>query len=178
MRELPVTGLVLEIASGTGQHAVFFARRFPSLIWQPSDPDTEALSSIAEWAIQAGLANLLAPLGLDASEPDWPVTKADAVLCINMVHISPWSATKGLFAGASRLLEKDRALILYGPYREHGVETASSNEAFDQSLKQRNPEWGLRQAEDMDALAQALGFNRTARYAMPANNLMLVYRQA
>ena len=169
---------MLEIASGTGQHAVFFARQFPNLNWQPSEPEADALASIAEWAAEAQLANLLAPLELDAAEPDWPVTRADAVVCINMVHISPWSATQALFAGCNRVLSENGAMVLYGPYREHDVLTAPSNQAFDQSLKQRNPVWGLRQAEDIDALAQAHGFIRSARYAMPANNLMLVYRRA
>lgn len=175
-QELPSAGTVLEVASGTGEHAVYFARRFPRLTWQPSDPDPDALGSIAAWAEEAGLGNLNAPVRIDARADEWPVAAADALLCINMVHISPWSATGGLIAGANRVLVPGAPLILYGPYREDGVPTAPSNEAFDLSLKARNPEWGLRLAEDVDALAQAHGFARTARYAMPANNLTLVYR--
>lgn len=176
-RELPQSGTVLEIASGTGEHAVFFAGRFPHLIWQPSDPDPAALESIAAWAEEAGLANLLRPLHLDAADGHWPVVQADALLCINMVHISPWAATEGLFAGATRLLGTGAPLVLYGPYREADVQTAPSNEAFDQSLKARNPEWGLRYVESVDRLAARRGFYRSARHAMPANNLTLVYRR-
>ena len=168
---------MLEVASGTGEHAVFLARRFPQFQWQPSDPDSEALASIADWSAEAACANLLPPLMLDASAPRWPVQRADAVLCINMVHISPWRATEGLFAGAAALLAPGAPLVLYGPYRETGVPTAPSNEAFDASLKARNPEWGLRELGEVDALAATHGLARTARYAMPANNLMLVYRR-
>ena len=175
-QELPSTGKVLEVASGTGEHAVYFARLFPHLVWQPSDPDPDALASITAWADEAGLGNLKAPVRIDARADEWPIRAADALLCVNMVHISPWSATEALMAGAARLLAPEAPLILYGPYREDGVSTAPSNEAFDVSLKARNPEWGLRLAEDVDALAQAHGFVRTARHAMPANNLTLVYR--
>lgn len=175
--ELPQTGTVLEVASGTGEHAVFFAGRFPQLIWQPSDPDPAALESIAEWSAEAGLSNLHAPIRLDARAPDWPVSDAQAMLCINMVHISPWAATEGLFRGAARLLGAGAPLVLYGPYREAGVPTAPSNEAFDASLKARNPEWGLREVESVDRLAACHGFHRSARHAMPANNLTLVYRR-
>lgn len=176
-RELPKAGTVLEVASGTGEHAVFFAGRFPHLIWQPSDPDGDALASIGAWADEAGLANLLRPLHLDATVPSWPVPEADALLCINMVHISPWAATEGLFAGAAWVLGTGAPLMLYGPYREVDVPTAPSNEAFDQSLKARNPEWGLRHVESVDRLATSHGFTRSARHAMPANNLVLVYRR-
>lgn len=176
-RELPSAGNVLEVASGTGEHAVFFARRFPQLIWQPSDPDGDALASIGAWADEAGLANLLRPLHLDAAAGQWPVAQADALVCINMVHISPWEATEGLFAGATRLLGTGAPLVLYGPYREADIPTAPSNESFDASLKSRNPQWGLRQVESVDRLATRHGFTRSARYAMPANNLTLVYRR-
>lgn len=168
---------MLEVASGTGEHAVFFARAFPNLEWQPSDPDAEAQNSITDWAAEAGLENLLPPVRLDASEDQWPVVRADALVCINMVHISPWSATEGLFAGAARLLSAGAPLILYGPYREHDVPTAQSNEAFDATLRARNPLWGLRQAEDVDALARSHAMTRTARHTMPANNIMLVYQR-
>lgn len=176
-RELPATGLVLEIASGTGEHAVFFARHFPALDWQPSDPDRDALASVAAWRDEAGIANLRAPLELDARADQWPVERADAVLCINMIHISPWEATEGLFAGAARLLAPDAPLITYGPYLEDAVETAPSNLAFHESLMARDPRWGLRKLADIDALAASHGFTRMVRYALPANNLALVFRR-
>ena len=176
--ELPAAGLVLEVASGTGEHAVHFARTYPRLAWQPSDPDEESCASIAAWREDAGLANLLQPLELDASAPPWPIAQADAVLCINMVHISPLAATEGLLAGAASLLAPGAPLILYGPYLEAAVETAPSNLEFDGWLKQRNPEFGLRSAEWLDERAAAHGFARTRRVAMPANNLTLVYRRS
>ena len=175
--ELPAEGLVLEIASGTGEHAVHFARTYPGLTWQPSDPDADSRASIAAWREEAGLANLLAPVALDALAPPWPVEAADAVLCINMVHISPVAATEGLLAGAAELLSPGAPLVLYGPYLEAGIETVLSNLAFDASLKARNPEWGLRSVEWLDQRAAAHGFARTRRVAMPANNLTLVYRR-
>ncbi|WP_247713095.1 DUF938 domain-containing protein [Qipengyuania polymorpha] len=176
-QELPASGTVLEVASGTGEHAVFMARRFPDIVWQPTDPDTEALGSIAGWAEEARLENLMPPLQLDARSSDWPIGSADAVVCINMVHISPWAAAEGLFAGGARLLDKGAPLILYGPYFEDNVETAPTNLAFDESLKARNPDWGIRNIAAMDELAARTGFSRTARYEMPANNLTLVYRR-
>jgi len=175
--ELPQSGLVLEMASGTGQHAVHFARAFANLTWQPSDPDPAALASIEAWRAQEGLPNLAAGVELDASADEWPIEQAAAVVCINMVHISPVQATAGLFAGAARALSAGAPLILYGPYLEDGVETAPSNLAFDASLKARNPEWGLRSVSWLDAAAARHGFARTRRVAMPANNLTLVYRR-
>jgi SAM-dependent methyltransferase len=174
---LPEWGIVLEIASGTGEHAAFFATLFPDLLWQPSDPDPQALASIEAWREEAKLGNLLAPVRLDAPTADWPIARADAILCINMVHISPWSATQGLLAGAGRLLEPGAPLYLYGPYRQQGVDTAPSNEAFDRSLKARNPEWGLRHLEDVEAEAakHKLVPDRVTR--MPANNLSVVLRR-
>ncbi|WP_427965585.1 DUF938 domain-containing protein [Altererythrobacter sp.] len=176
-RELPDGGLVLEIASGTGEHALYFAQRFPGLTWQPSDPDPGALASIAAWRSDHPAANLLEPVELDASCEEWPTSRADAMVCINMVHISPWEASEGLFAGAARVLGRGDPLVLYGPYLEADVETVPSNLAFDENLKARDPRWGLRQLADVDRLADANGFDRTARYAMPANNLTLVYRK-
>jgi len=172
--ELPATGKVLEVASGSGEHCAFFAQFFSGHVWQPTDPDPGALGSIASWC--AGIDNVLPPLALDAASADWPVDVADAVLCINMAHISPWEATLGLVAGAKRLLVKGAPLILYGPWRREGVKTAPSNEAFDASLKARDPRWGLRRVEDLDTAADARGFARTRLVEMPANNLMLVYR--
>lgn len=176
---LPERGIVLEIASGTGEHVVHFAKRFAHLDWYPSDPDAEARASIAAHVAQAGLANVMPPLALDAAEGEWPLDAADAIVCINMVHISPWEATEGLFAGAARLLPPmDGPLILYGPFLESEVETAPSNLAFDQSLKARDPRWGLRDLAEVDAQATRHGFRRTFRVAMPANNLVVVYRKA
>ena len=175
--ELPAAGLVLEVASGTGEHAVHFARTYPHLAWQPTDPDPEALESIAAWRGEEGLANLRAPVVLDAAAGEWPIAAADAVLCINMVHISPLAATEGLLAGAAALLAPGAPLILYGPYLEAAVETAPSNLEFDAWLKRRDPGFGLRSAEWLDERAAARGFARTRRVAMPANNLTLVYRR-
>lgn len=176
--ELPDGGTVLELASGTGEHVICFAERFPNLQWQPSDPDADARSSIAAWSAEAGLANIAPPLELDASATDWPVDHADAILCINMVHISPIAATEGLLRAAGRILPKGAPLILYGPYFEEDVETVESNIAFDGWLKQRNPKWGLRSAEWLDEIAGEQGLVRVRRVAMPANNIMLVYRKA
>ena len=176
-RELPASGTVLEIASGSGEHAVFMARRFPALDWQPSDRDAEALASVDAWAAEARLANLRPAIALDAARAEWPIAAADAVLCVNMVHISPWDAVVGLFAGAGRVLGSGAPLVLYGPFVEPDVETAASNHAFDQSLRQRDPAWGLRSTADLDRLAAGHGMTRTARCAMPANNLVLVYRR-
>ena len=179
-RELPASGTVLEIAAGTGEHAVFFAGAFPALRWQPTDPSSEALASIAAYRADYPGDNLAAPLLLDAAAPDsWPIAEAAAILCINMVHISPWEATLGLFRGAARILGTGgpgAPLILYGPYIEPGVETAPSNLDFDRSLKARNPAWGLRDLAEVDRVAADHGLARAGRYAMPANNLTLVYR--
>ena len=176
-KELPASGTVLEVASGSGEHAVHFAQCFPQLKWQPSDPDPEALASIAAYREEAELGNLLAPIALDAMEKDWPAIEPSAIVCINMTHISPWEASVGLFEGAARQLEAGAPLLLYGPYFEEGVEPAPSNLAFDQSLKARNSNWGIRQLAEVDTLAQDCGFARSARYEMPANNLTLVYRR-
>ena len=175
---LPPTGRVLEVASGSGEHIVHFAAAFPALDWQPSDPDPGALVSIAAWSAEAGLANVAPPLRLDAATSGWPVAGADALLCINMVHISPWSATLGLLGGAARILPSGAPLILYGPYVEPGVPTAPSNIAFDASLRARNPEWGLRNLDAVKAAARDAGLTFAARQAMPANNLTLLFRRS
>jgi hypothetical protein len=179
-RELPESGTVLEIAAGSGEHAVFFAERFPALHWQPTDPSPEALASIAAYRDDYAGPNLAAPQLLDAAAPhNWPVRKAGAILCINMVHISPWEATLGLFTGAAQILGTSCGpLIIYGPYLEQSVVTAPSNLDFDASLKARDPRWGLRRAEELDRLAKEHGMKRSARHAMPANNIMLVFRRA
>lgn len=176
-KELPDAGLVLEIASGTGEHAVFFARRFPHLRWQPSDADPDALSSIEAWRADAP-ANLLPTIMIDARSSDWRIEQADAILCSNMVHISEWTATEGLFTGAARTLSAGGPLILYGPFLEAGIVTAPSNLAFDRNLRERDGRWGLRDVKAVDDLAARLDLARTARHLMPANNLMLVYRSA
>jgi SAM-dependent methyltransferase len=174
---LPARGLVLEVASGTGEHALRFAREFPALLFQPTDPEPAALRSIDAWRAEAGLFNLLPALALDVRASEWPVAAADAILCINMIHISPWAATEGLMRGAARLLAPGTTLYLYGPYRQAGVETAPSNEAFDQSLRARDPEWGLRTLEDVVAESEASGFRLDRIVAMPANNLSVVLRR-
>ena len=174
---LPERGLVLDIASGTGEHAIHFARAFPDLQWQPSDPDPAALASIDAWRAGAELPNLLPPIALDVRSPKWPVERADSILAINMVHISPWSATEGLLRGARRLLARGAPLYLYGPYRQADVPTAPSNEAFDASLRARNPEWGLRDLDDLAAAAEAQALALDAVVPMPANNLSLVFRR-
>jgi SAM-dependent methyltransferase len=174
---LPTTGRVLEVASGTGEHIVHFATAFPKLQWQPSDYDAAGLASIAAWTADSGCNNILPPLQIDASAPNWPIEKADAIICINMIHIAPWAAAEGLFAAASRLLRSDGLLYLYGPYRETDVQTAESNEMFDRSLKERNADWGLRLLGDVVELAANNGFRLTGRIAMPANNLSLVFRK-
>ena len=175
---LPLTGLVLEIASGAGEHAVYMAQALPRLIWQPTDPDPDALESIAAWRERARLPNLLEPLRLDAAAPEaWPVEHADVVANINMIHISPWSATEGLMQGAGRLLPRDGVLYLYGPYLENDVETAPSNLDFNDSLKRRNPEWGLRHLEDVAELAARNGLVFDERVPMAANNLSLIFRK-
>ena len=176
-RWLPAQGSVLELASGTGEHAVAFARHFPHLQWQPSDVSRDALRSIAAWREEGGSPNLAPPLTLDAADPEWPIGHAGAVLSINMVHISPWSSALGLLDGASRVLEPGAPLILYGPWIEEGVDTAPSNLAFDADLRRRNPDWGLRTVEPFAAAAATRGLDLAERRAMPANNLMLLLRR-
>lgn len=176
--ELPEGGgLLLEIAAGTGEHAVYLSNAFPHWQWQPTDPDPEAIASIAAWRAEEGGENLLPPVQLDASAPRWPVERADAMLCVNMTHISPRASTEGLFAAAGRLLGKGAPLVIYGPFLEADVETTQSNLDFDASLKSRDPQWGLRDLAWIDEVAEANGLRRTARHAMPANNLTLVYRR-
>ncbi|MGF6374193.1 SAM-dependent methyltransferase [Paraburkholderia sp. RAU6.4a] len=172
---LPASGRVLEIASGTGEHAICFAGALPGLDWQPSDADAQARESIAAWTAQAGLANLRAPLALDVHQPDWGVDALDAVVCINMIHISPWNAAQALFDGAGRRLVDGGVLYLYGPYRRGGAHTAPSNEAFDQWLKSRDPEWGVRDMEAVVALGDTAGLTCERVVAMPANNFSLVF---
>ncbi len=177
-RVLPTQGLVLEIASGTGQHVVHFARELPHLTWQPSDPDPELRASIRAWISQTGLSNVHVPLDLDVGRLPWPIEAADAVVCINMIHIAPWSATPALIAGAARLLPAAGVLVLYGPYRRDGQHTAPSNAAFDQQLRSSNPNWGVRDLEAVTEAAAALGLALQDVIAMPANNFCVVFRRA
>lgn len=170
---LPPTGTVLELASGGGEHALAFARAFPALDWQPSDPDPAALASIADWRAEEGPPNLREPVALDCAAPVWPVASADALVAINLVHIAPWEAALGLLDGAARLLAPGAPLILYGPWIVPGEALAPSNAEFDRSLKARDPRWGLRVLERFTAEAEARGLELADRRAMPANNLSL-----
>lgn len=169
---------VLEVASGAGEHAVFMARALPRAHWRPSDRDPEALASIAAWRQASGLANLAAPVRLDALDPaTWPSEPADAIVCINMIHIAPWAACEGLMALAERTLTPGGRLVLYGPFFEPDGDTAPSNLAFDQDLQARDPAWGLRDLDDVTRLAAAHGLSRRERVAMPANNLLVVFEK-
>jgi SAM-dependent methyltransferase len=174
---LPPSAFVLEIASGTGEHAVWFSSAMPEVTWQPTDYDPKALSSIAAWRDMAGRPNLLPPLRLDAAAESWPIDQADAVIAINMVHIAPWTAAQGLIAGAARVLTPDGLLFLYGPFSEGGLHTAASNAAFDADLRARNPSWGIRDLDEISALASQHGLVGPERIAMPANNLSVVFRR-
>ncbi len=174
---LPQAGLVLEVASGSGEHAVHFARALPHLTFQPSDPSPDAVASIAAWAQGSGLGNILPPLVINASATHWPIQAADAILCINMIHIAPWAAAEGLFRQAGGLLEPGRPLYLYGPYLRADRPLEPSNAAFDESLRSRDPGWGLREVDAVAALAAASGFGPPQVIEMPANNLSLVFRR-
>lgn len=174
---LPARGTVLEIASGTGQHATHFAAALPALDWQPSDADPRARASIAAWREHTGLANLRAPLDLDVRREPWPIAAADAIVCINMIHIAPWEAAIALMKGAGTRLPAGGALVLYGPYRRGGAHTAPSNAAFDAQLRERDRAWGVRDMEAVEALAEGEGLACEARVAMPANNFSLVFRK-
>ena len=176
-RLLPQSATVLEIASGTGEHAVYFAAALPHLQWQPTDYEEQALNSIAAHRAASGLANLLAPLMLDAAAPEWPVKQVDAVVAINMLQVSPWQVVQGLMAGAGRVISPGGILYLYGPFKENGAHTAPGNEAFDQNLRLRNPEWGVRDIEEVADLARTYGLDLVEQVLMPANNLSLVFRR-
>lgn len=172
---LPTEGLVLEVASGTGEHVVHFAKMFPALTWQPSDPDPIALASINAWRADSKVPNVRPAMLLDASA-DWPIAQADAVVCINMTHISPWAATVGLLRNAARLLPQSAVLFIYGPYNQRDVPLADSNAAFDAALRQQNALWGLRFVEDIAAEANVSGLHLDLVIDMPANNLSLIFR--
>jgi SAM-dependent methyltransferase len=176
-RALPQRGLVLEIASGSGEHAAYFAKELPSLMWQPTDPDPRALASIAAHREDAGISNLLAPLRLDVTSAHWPLDHADAVMCNNMIHISPWAASEGLMAGAGRVLPAGGILYLYGPYKIGGLHTAPSNQEFDAYLRNQNAAWGIRDLDEVAALAKRHNFALVETAQMPANNLSVIFRR-
>lgn len=171
---LPPAGMVLEVASGSGEHIAHFAAAMPGLEFQPSDPSPEARASIDAWC--GSLPNVRPTLDLDAARPDWPPLRADAVLCVNMIHIAPWTAAQGLVEGAARVLPAGGLLALYGPFLRNGTHTAPSNAAFDADLRARNPAWGVRGLEEVAALTTAAGFGPPDIKAMPANNLLVAFR--
>lgn len=175
-RHLPPRGLVLEVASGSGEHALHLAAALPSLTFQPSDANAEARASIAAWVEASGLANIRPPLALDAAAPDWPIERADVVLCINMIHIAPWAACVGLVAGAARVLRRRGMLALYGPFKREGRHTGPGNANFDADLRARDPAWGLRDLEAVAALAAGHGFGPPTIEPMPADNLTVLFR--
>jgi SAM-dependent methyltransferase len=172
---LPETGVVLEIASGLGQHVAWFAARFPGVAWQPTDVDPEALAAIPLWA--GDMENVRPPLQLDVTAGSWPVACADAVYCANMIHIAPWAAAEGLVAGAGRVLVPGGRLFIYGPFRQRGAHTAPSNASFDRNLRAQNPAWGIRDLEAVEALGEPASLSLEAAHPMPANNLTLVFRK-
>lgn len=177
---LPAQGEVLEIGCGTGEHAVHFAAALPGLAWRPSDRDADARASAAEWIAVSGLANIAAPLEIDVTAPDWDAAlggQFDAIVSLNMIHIAPWAASEGLFAGAGRLLKRGGVLVLYGPFMRDGVHNADSNAAFDASLKARNADWGVRDTADLEILARAAGLVLRQTIAMPANNFTLAFEK-
>jgi SAM-dependent methyltransferase len=176
-RILPPKGLVLEVASGSGEHAAYFAAKLPALNWQPTDPDPEALASAAAHCTAASVSNLLSPLPLDVMSEQWPVERADVVICCNMIHIAPWPACEGLVAGAARTLTSGGLLYLYGPYKIGDEHTAPSNRDFDLDLRARNPQWGIRDLSDVTALAERHGLRLVETVPMPANNLSVIFRR-
>lgn len=176
-RVLPERGLVLEIASGTGQHAVHFAAALPALEWQPSDIDLELRASVEAWRAEADLANLRAPVDLDVTRNTWPVEAADAIINANMIHIAPWDVCIGLLDGAARILPEGGVLYMYGPYKIDGEHTAPSNAQFDQSLRLRDPSWGIRDLDQVVEEAGRRGLDLIETVEMPANNLSVVYRK-
>jgi hypothetical protein len=177
-RVLPKSGLVLEIAAGSGQHAIHFSRALPMLTWQPSDADASARASIEAWAGGEELPNLMPPIELDVRKQPWPLDRVDAIVCINMIHISPWTATLALMRGAGAILPEEGVLYLYGPYRIDARHTAPSNEAFDASLRAHDPEWGVRDLAEVVKVAGAQGLVLAETVAMPANNLSVIFRKA
>jgi hypothetical protein len=176
-RWLPAQGIVLEIASGTGQHVVHFAKALPALVWQPTEMDADRHKSIVAWIEAEQLSNVRPPLSLDVGQHPWPIERAEAVLCINMIHISPWQATLDLMAGSARVLGDGGILFLYGPYRRFGAHTAPSNATFDADLRARNQAWGVRDLEAVAGVAGKHGFALSEAVAMPANNFSVIFRK-
>ena len=176
-KHLPSRGLVLEVASGSGEHIVHFAQAWPELVFQPSDADPQARASIDAWRAEAALHNLRPAIALDAEAGSWPISAVDAVLCINMIHIAPWAAAVGLMRGAASVLAADSVLYLYGPFRRDGSHTAPSNAAFDRGLRAQNPDWGVRDLEPVAELARSHGFAAPIVEVMPANNLSVIFRK-
>ena len=174
-RVLPQTGLILEIASGTGEHTAFFAPALPALRWQPSDASATYLDSIRAWSAASGADNIAPPVQLDVERQPWPITRADAILNINMIHISPWSTTEALFRGAARVLPPSGVLFLYGPFKRDGQHNAESNQRFDERLRGEDPRWGVRDLGDVETVASSAGFHLAEIIPMPANNLSLVF---
>jgi SAM-dependent methyltransferase len=174
-RVLPPSGLILEIASGTGQHVAFFASALSALRWQPSDPSSAHLQSISAWT--AGADNIAPPVALDVEAQPWPVARVDAIVNINMIHIAPWSATEALFRGAARVLSPGGVLFLYGPFTRDGRHTAESNQRFDERLRGDDPRWGVRDLGDVEAVAASVGFPAPQIIPMPANNLSVAFRK-
>ena len=183
LQTLPARGTALEIASGTGQHVAWFAAALPQWTWQPSDADPQSLPAITAWTSEAGLTNVRPPLHLDVMAAQWPsqgpafAKPFDAIYCANMLHISPWATCAALMQGCARHLTGDGVLVTYGPYLEDSVPTSPGNLSFDQSLRERNPEWGIRRIEDVAQEAQKAGLALHQRHAMPANNLLLVFKR-
>jgi SAM-dependent methyltransferase len=178
---LPATGRAVEIGSGTGQHIAAFARAFPAIDWLPSDPHADSLASTAAWVTETALDNLAAPLALDVTAPDWQTAldgPRDAIVCINVLHITPWAVAEGLMQGAGRLLSPGGILYLYGPYKRDGQHTAPSNTDFDASLRQRDPTWGIRDIADVTRCAEASGLTLDRTVDMPRDNFSLVFRRA
>ena len=175
---LPKKGLVLEIASGSGEHVCFFARSMPHLTWQPSDSDSASRASIEAYRLGAGLSNLRAPLALDVTSNTWPISEVDAIFCANMIHISPWETTLGLAAGAGRVLRSGGGLCLYGPFMRDGKHTAPSNENFDEWLRDRDPRWGIRDLAVLSRVFEPEGLRVQEAIEMPANNLSLWIKKA
>ncbi|WP_268877943.1 DUF938 domain-containing protein [Algihabitans albus] len=176
---LPKDATLLEIASGTGEHAVFFARALPQLRWQPSEPDPDLRASIRDHQAAEGsaLENLRPPIDLDVTRFPWPISSADAMICVNMIHIAPWSCCEALMKGAAQLLPTEGPLLLYGPFRRGGSHTSSSNVAFDDSLQARNPTWGIRDLEQVATTAESRGLRLTEVQELPANNLAVIFRR-
>jgi hypothetical protein len=176
-RVLPSEGLMLEVASGSGEHAAYFAQNLPALDWQPTDPDPQALASISAHRAEVSLPNLLPPLAIDVTAAQWPIGRADAAICCNMIHIAPWAVCEGLIAGAARILPAGGLLYLYGPYKIGGRHTAPTNLAFDERLRVQNAAWGIRDLDDVTALAAQRGFALAETVPMPANNLSVIFRR-